>query len=449
MPHALGVAHEVGNLSDLQNMFMSQGYSFSISRSLAQAREEISRRLPDLAMIRPTLPDGNGLVLLQDSRFAQAAEVLLLSENIHSEEGIVTALRIGSRETEARPYSSEELSALLIEVARDLAVDVSMDLGQIAGQETAFGRMIGRSSSMGKLYRLIRKVAPTSATALLIGDSGTGKELLAESIHNLSDRVGKAFVAVNCGAIQHDLMESELFGHEKGSFTSASRQHRGIFERADGGTLFLDEVTEMPVELQVKLLRVLEYGRFTRVGGEQDIEVCIRIVAATNRDPMTAVKEGRLREDLYYRLAQFPIRIPPLREREGDVELLAQYFIETANAQQAGYKVLSESALKRLREYHWPGNVRELKNVIERAYIVADDVIQASDLLLLGEGIESDTGSGYVRVKVGQPIGEAEKALILATLEKNNGEKQKTADELGISLKTLYNRLNDYEQLQR
>jgi len=447
MPHALVVAQELGKLNHLQRMFVSQGYSFSVSKTLAEAREEIRRQQPDVALIRPMLPDGDGLVLLQDARFAHNAEVLLLAEKEH-EEALITALRIGAGEREARAYSSEELAAILVEVARDLAMDVTMDLGKAPDVSGGLCGLRGRSQAMSKLYRLVRKVAPTPATVLLIGESGTGKELLAQSIHNLSTRRDRPFVAVNCGAILQDLMESELFGHEKGSFTNASRQHRGIFERADGGTLFLDEVTEMPVELQVKLLRALEYGRFARVGGEQDLSVDVRVIAATNRDPMSAIRAGTLREDLYYRIAQFPVSIPPLRDRDGDVELLADYFVESANGLHGINKSLSEAARRRLCEYHWPGNVRELKNVIERAHILCDEVIEAEDLLLLGEGMETESADGYIKVRVGHSIGEAEKSLILATLEKNQGEKQKTADELGISLKTLYNRLNEYEQCQ-
>src|SRR5690606_38859483 len=227
-----------------------------------------------------------------------------------------------------------------------------------------FGLLYGTSPAMQDLYRQIERVADSLLTVLIVGESGTGKELVAQSLHMMSKRADQPFVAVNCGAIPPSLIEAELFGHEKGSFTGAVQQQAGYFEHAQGGTLFLDEVTEMPPAMQTKLLRVLEAGTYHRVGGTVQLETDVRVIAATNRDPMSAVREGFFREDLYYRLAVFPLRVPPLRERPEDLALLAQHFVESFNASEKTQKRLSESTLHLLANYRWPGNVRELRNTL-------------------------------------------------------------------------------------
>ena len=224
---------------------------------------------------------------------------------------------------------------------------------------------------MDLLYTQIRRVGPTEATVLLEGESGTGKELIAMAIHRDSSSCDAHFVAVNCGAIPETLIEAVLFGHEKGSFTGAGKQHMGYFEHASGGTLFLDEITEMPADMQVKLLRILEGGRFYRVGGNQEIQVNVRLIAATNRSLQEAVNQGLLRQDLMYRLAVFPIAVPPLRERGNDAELLAQHFLDELNDRAGTCKQFSRRSFERIRAYHWPGNVRELKNLVQRAYILS------------------------------------------------------------------------------
>src|SRR5437899_3195975 len=235
-----------------------------------------------------------------------------------------------------------------------------------------FGRLFGSSPAMQEVYRMIDKVAPTEATVLLSGESGGGKELVARTIHERSTRAEGPFVAINCGAIPGNLIEAELFGHEKGAFTGASRSHRGCFERAEGGTLLLDEITEMSPDMQVRLLRVLETGRYMRVGGDAEMHACVRIIAATNRDPREAVGEGRLREDLMYRLAAFPINLSPLREREGDAELLAEHFLRHLNLEAGTDKQFSRVAVIAIRTHQWPGNVRELKNAVHRGFIMAE-----------------------------------------------------------------------------
>jgi two-component system, NtrC family, response regulator AtoC len=308
----------------------------------------------------------------------------------------------------------------------------------------SFGPLVGRSAVLQKVYALIERVAPTDAGVFVTGESGTGKELVAETIHRLSRRRAKGFVALNCGALAPSLIESELFGHEKGSFTGADRQRAGYFERADGGTLFLDEVTEMPQALQVKLLRALEAGAVNRVGSTAATPMDVRIVAASNRNPEQAVARGQLREDLLYRLNVFPIELPPLRMRGDDAALLAEHFLERVNSREGSTKRFTAHALARVKVLSWPGNVRELANAVERAAILADQIIDA-EMLPWPESRELIARHSVLQVPVGTSLESIERSAILATLESLGGNKRRTAHVLGISLKTLYSRLNVYQ----
>jgi DNA-binding NtrC family response regulator len=321
--------------------------------------------------------------------------------------------------------------------------------------------LLGSSAAMQEVFRLIERVGPTEASVLLTGESGSGKELAAQMIHECSARRGKPFIAINCGAIPAGLIEAELFGYEKGSFTGAVRAHAGVFERAHGGTLLLDEVTEMPLDMQTRLLRVLESRKFYRVGASTEYTCDVRVIAATNRCPLTAVQAGQLREDLLYRLAVFPIDMPPLRNRGDDVELLANHFLEELNAQAETQKRLSAHARMTLRQHSWPGNVRELKNCIERAFILGDGVLELAPLIQNStRGVETAMSNeqamnigyaadrGRLDIRVGSRIYDMERSLIEATLDYFKGNKRRAADALGCSLKTLYNKLNGYSQSQ-
>jgi DNA-binding NtrC family response regulator len=322
--------------------------------------------------------------------------------------------------------------------------ELKEEIGSLRGELRKLGRfgpLIGGSPAMQKVYDLVAKVARTEATILITGDTGTGKEVAAQTIHQLSRRSRGTFLPLNCGAVSPNLIESELFGHERGSFTGADRAHKGYFERAGGGTLFLDEVTETPLESQVKLLRVLETGTVIRVGGTEPIKVDVRVIAATNRVPEEAVAGGKLREDLLYRLNVFPIHLPTLWERREDIELLAEHFLGQLNKQEGTSKEFTRAAMERLRTHRWPGNVRELRNVVHRAFILAEDAVGVDALPL---GVKDDADGSSLLMKVGISIAEAERRLILATLEHVEGDKKKAADLLKISLKTLYNRLNVY-----
>jgi DNA-binding NtrC family response regulator len=316
-------------------------------------------------------------------------------------------------------------------------------------QPCSFGRMLGTSAAMRELYEQIARVAPTEATVLLEGESGTGKELAAQTLHDLSPRRGRPFLPLDCGAVAPHQIESELFGQQPSGRSGAGRGYRGYFERAEGGTLFLDEITEMPLLLQVKLLRVLETRRYTRPGAEQETACDLRIIAATNRNAGTAVAEGRLRADLYHRLNVIPIRLPPLSAREGDVELLALHFLQQLNAGHGTSKRYAPASLVHLQAQPWPGNVRELRNCVLHGYIMADDEIQPRHLLSHARpAAAAQTRPSTIEVPVGTALADADRQLILATLERCAGVKKLAAETLGISLKTLYNRLDEYRLRQ-
>jgi DNA-binding NtrC family response regulator len=315
--------------------------------------------------------------------------------------------------------------------------------------QPSIGSLLGVSAAMQEVLRLIERVAPTEAGVLLTGESGTGKALAARSIHERSPRRGAPFVAVNCGAIPAGLIEAELFGYEKDSFAGTGRAHAGVFERAEGGTLLLDELTEMPLDMQTRL-RVFETRRFYRVGARTEFMSDVRVIAATNRCPLLAVRNGQLREDLLYRLAAFPVAMPPLRERDGDVELLAAHFLAELNAQTRTQKRFSALARMTLKQHTWPGNVRELKNCVERAFILCDTVLELSPLIQHTAALDDGPSGEHVRldIRVGSRIHDMERSLIEATLDYFKGNKRRAAMALGCSLKTLYNKLNGYSQSQ-
>jgi DNA-binding NtrC family response regulator len=309
--------------------------------------------------------------------------------------------------------------------------------------------MVGRSSAIQAVRDLVEKVAPTDATVLISGESGSGKELVAQAIHARSPRGSGPFLGINCGALPPTLIESELFGFERGSFTGASRSHAGMVERASGGTLFLDEVTEMSADMQTRLLRFLETQRYFRVGGSQELHTDVRVVAATNRSPVQAVRDGAMREDLLYRLAVFPISLAPLRERGEDVGLLADHFLNELNVRHGTAKSFNAAARHTLRDYSWPGNVRELKNAIERAFILCDQELELQPMNIhaaSADRVRTPAGEGGVQVPIGSSLAQAERWLIEATLAHWAGNKNRAARTLGCSLKTLYNKLAAYER---
>jgi DNA-binding NtrC family response regulator len=313
----------------------------------------------------------------------------------------------------------------------------------------AFGELVGSSDPIRKIYKLIEQVAPSSASVLITGESGTGKELVARTIHKMSPRSDRPFVAINCSAIPESLMESELFGHEKGAFTGAATRRQGCFELAEGGTLLLDEIGEMPPLLQAKLLRVIEERAVRRVGGMSEIKIDVRLLAATNRDPQQAVAEGNLRSDLLYRLNVFSIHLPALGQRKEDLPILAQHLVtQLAEKHNRPARFLSPSALQALQFHAWPGNVRELRNVIERAVIICSgDQIERHHFAPYPiEQRERLRNEDTLTLPVGTPLEEVERQMIMRTLQKTKNNKTRAAELLGISLKTLHNKLNLYRE---
>ena len=445
MPVALIVDDETKALSAMTELVEKEGFSAMSAASIKEARERLAQTRPDVVLVDLMLPDGSGLDLVQEMEPAERPEVILIT-GFASVDSAVAALRHGVLDYLTKPVDIRRLKTVLANVSRTLALKQEIGSLRTELRELGrFGRLIGNSPVMQKVYDLVVKVAPTDATVLLVGESGTGKEEVAATIHELGPRRSQPFLPVNCGAVPANLIESELFGHERGSFTGATQLHRGYFERVSNGTLFLDEITEMPLELQVKLLRVLETGTLIRVGGDEPIQVDVRVIAASNRSPEQAVRDGRFREDLLYRLNVFPITLPPLRDRGGDIDLLADHFLGQINREEGSSKKFSVASRRRMAAYNWPGNVRELKNMIRRAYILADDAIEM-DALPMGVTAPAAAGHspGSDSMQVGMSLADIERHFILATLEHFGGDKRKAAEVLGISLKTIYNRLNNY-----
>jgi len=441
MPHALAVDDDPNFLSALAELIEGQGFTTNTACNLRDARAQVSHRTPDVALVDLYLPDGSGIDLLKDLDIGASTEVVLMTGHADVESA-VQALRLGASDYLTKPLDIGRLKNILANVASVQPAPPEIETVEEAREVGRLGLLLGASPPMLAVYEMMQRVAPTDASVFFIGESGTGKDLAAQTLHLLSRRSKAPFLPLNCGAISPTLIESELFGHERGSFTGAQRRHKGYFERAHSGTLFLDEIPEMPIELQVKLLRVLETGQLMRIGGDQSVDVDVRVIAATNRDPNKAVQDGKLREDLLYRLQVFPIHMPPLNERGDDIQLLADYFLGQLNERQGTSKTFSEETLERLRTHSWPGNVRELKNVIHRAFIMADEEITPR---CLPREVGGESGSvTSLHFQVGASIEEVERRLIMATLEAYGGNKRRTADVLGVSLKTLYNRLNAY-----
>jgi two-component system response regulator AtoC len=445
MPTALIIDDNPESLLEVSETVSDAGFTVETARDLESARNRLLRNLPELAVINVQIGADDGtddaFRMFARNDLTDIVEVYLLSRD-KDYETAVRGMQVGASDYFTWPEDAnrlaESLSALRAEI-------VTGGEDEATVHRSGRGLLQGESPAINRVYRMMRKVGPTGATVFLAGESGTGKELIARSIHELSERAEGPFIAMNCGAIAAELIESELFGHRKGAFTGAHSSHTGFFERASGGTLFLDEVTEMSQDLQVKLLRVLETQRIRPVGGEKDISIDARIIASTNRDPQQAVSEEILREDLYYRLAEFPVRVPPLRERGDDIVLLANEFLREANDREHTNAVFSDEALDLLRLHDWPGNVRELKNAVSRAFILAADRILPDDLpgnIPAGGAMSGD----YLRFPVGYNLKELERRMILATLEHYEDDKPRAATALGISLKTLYNRLKQYRR---
>jgi two-component system, NtrC family, response regulator AtoC len=441
MLRALIVDDDADFLAGLAEVASQGGFAVHQARSLGEAREFIAQDPPELLMLDLMLPDGDGIDLLREIKATTSCDVIMVS-GMATVDSAIEALRLGAMDYLTKPLDIHRLSTVLENVLRLRSLNDEVGVLRTELRKFGrFGRLIGVSPAMQKVYDLMIKVAPTDATVLITGESGTGKELVAQSIFEHSGRRRRPFLPLDCSAIPQTLIESELFGHERGSFTGATQQRKGCFERAAGGTLFLDEITEMPIELQVKLLRVIESGTLVRVGGDVPIPVNVRLITACNRVPLDAVREGKLREDLYYRINVFPIVLPPLRDRTGDALLLAEQFLEALNATEGTTKRFTPAARERIAAHGWRGNVRELKNEVHRAFIMNESVLDLAELTAT-RGLSA----AATPPATGGSLDESERVLILATLDRCAGDKKKAAQILGVSLKTLYNRLHIYAE---
>ncbi len=434
MAHILIVDDEEAFATGMAEFLRLNGHTAIATYSLQQARSAFAEQPASVVLLDLMLPDGSGLELF-DIFENQPPQKIIIITGHSGVKSIIGAMAGDGVLYMKKPIEPRDLIGIL-----NTLTDEKTDMEDSRLGSEHFGSMLGDSEIMKSLYRTIRQVGVTDSTVLIQGESGTGKELVAEAIHKISARQGR-FVPVNCGGLAKDLLSSQLFGHEKGSFTGADKRYQGFFERANDGTLFLDEITEMPLEMQTHLLRVLETGTVLPLGSEREIQVNTRLIAATNRDPASAVQEGSLRQDLYFRLRVFPLVLPPLRERKGDVGLLARHFLMQHNEKNNTQKCFTPEALQRLEHHTWPGNVRELKHTVHRAYIMAE-----TDLVHVPERFDEDLSAEIEGLRVGRSIADVERDLILSTLEHFDDDKKSAAATLGVSLKTLYNRLKTYEK---
>ncbi len=414
-----------------------------------QALETTEHQRVDVVLADLRMPDIDGLALTERLKQEHPHVVVILITGFGSIETAVEAIKRGAYDYLAKPFHVDDLRAKLQHACRELELtEENRILREQAQGQPGFGGLVGTSNKMQRLYKLILKVSQSRHPVLIVGESGTGKELVARSIHFLGPLREKPFVPVDCAGLVPTLIESELFGYVKGAFTGANRSKAGLLEMAQGGTLFLDEIAELPPDLQAKLLRALQEKEIKPVGSTERRPVDVRIVAATNRDLALAMQEGRFRSDLYYRLNVVTIKVPPLRERKGDIPLLIQHFLERLSGEGRPYRGLSEEAMARLMAYDWPGNVRELENVIERAVALgAGAVLHTADL---PSNLQLP-GSGRPPLGVGLapegiiPLRELEKRAILHAIRELSGDKLMAARLLGIGKTTLYRKLKEYE----
>ena len=434
----------------LAELVQAWGFQTDEAADGEEAFRMVTTFRPAIIVSDLVMPRMGGFELLRALQDQLSDITFILLTAMGTVESAVEAIKEGAYDYLSKPVDPQRLQILLRKaVERQETLREVRHLRRQLRDVGSFGRIIGNSPGIRSVYRVIEQAAPTQASVLISGESGTGKELIAQTIHELSPRASFPFVAINCAAIPETLLESEIFGHEKGAFTGASDRREGCFELADRGTLFLDEIAEMQPATQVKLLRVLQERSFRRLGGRQEQSVDVRVIAATNVNPSDAVKNGKLREDLYYRLNVFQIEIPPLRERRDDVPLLIQRFLNEFNGlNDKSVKAIDQDAMQILEQYPWPGNIRELRNVVERATILSDgDFIETRHLppLLVTRGEET---LPTMTLTPGTTVDEAERRLIILTLDHTRNNKTRAAEILGISLKTLHNKLNRMKEEQ-
>ncbi len=423
----------------------SWGYRVKQAKDAGQARDLVRSYNPKLVISDVVMPETSGLELLRSLMADEPVRTIVLMTAHGTVDIAVEAIKQGAHDFLTKPLDYSKLKAILKAAESEIQLQQkSTRLTSRLEKDSGFGLFVGKSEAMKKVYRLIESVIPTDVSVLITGESGTGKELAARTIHEKGPRCDGPFVAINAAAIPSELVESEVFGHEKGAFTGATHLRQGCFELAHQGTLLLDEIGEMAEALQVKLLRVLEDGRIRRLGGKEELTVDVRVLAATNRDPDRAVQEGRMREDLYYRINVFTLHLPPLRERKTDIPLLVQHFVSRFNSKHdAEVQGVREETLEKLTAYPWPGNVRELSNVLERAVVLARSRwVETSHLPAYIQ--KPEDASKKIVLPVGTSARDAEKELILKTLQETGNNKAETSRRLGVDVKTIRNKLKSY-----
>jgi DNA-binding NtrC family response regulator len=444
------VEDEENERTGLAELIASWGYRTDTARDGVEGLEKAVAWLPSIVITDLKMPRMGGMELMEQLAAQSQTVAVVMVTAQGTIDSAVQAMRMGAYDYVTKPIDTNRLRTILQKASELLSTRTELEVTRRKLRETgSLGRLVGASKRMREIFHLIEMVSPSTASVLITGASGTGKELVARTVHDLSPRKSRSFVAINCAAIPETLIESEIFGHEKGAFTGALERRTGCFELAEGGTLLLDEIGEMPVATQAKLLRVLEDRKLRRLGSKVETTVDVRVLAATNKVPEEAVANGELRQDLYYRLNVFNIHMPPLREHKEDIpELVHSLLAEMSSKHNRKVSAVSEAVLNVFSNYSWPGNVRELRNTLERAVIVCEAGMVETRHLPPGFGqITVRPGANdpdAVRLGVGTTVEEAEKLLILKTLAATSNNKTRAAEILGISLKTLHNKLKEY-----
>ncbi len=451
-PRLLIVEDEADAAASLELLLEPRGYQVQTAATAAEARRRYEEWRPGLVLMDLMLPDASGLDLLVEFKAASAEVQVIMVTGYGSVPKAVEAMNAGAMGFIEKPIEMALLFAQLDKAREKYQLSAeNRKLKEELRSSFTFGNLVARSESMRQLLALVRKVAPSDASVLIHGENGTGKELVASAIHQLSRRVNGPFIKINCAAIPSDLIESELFGHRRGAFTGAVAERVGLLELADGGSVLFDEIGEMQPALQAKLLRVLQEHEFRPVGGSRTVKVDFRLVCATNIDLDAALADRRLREDLYFRINTVTLRIPPLRERPEDIPLLAEHFVEKyASRHGRAVEQCTPEAMRLLQRYRWPGNVRELEHAIERAVIVAaGSALTPGDLPTALHEAEGATPSAAFSIPPHHTLEEIERLAIIQTLERTRGNKRAAASILGVYRPTLYSKLRKYKIVGR
>jgi two-component system, NtrC family, response regulator HydG len=429
----------------------SEGYSVTSFDNGPDALKKFQLAPAAIAIIDLKMEPLNGIeVLSKIQEINPSTEVLMISA-FGTVEDAVKAMKLGADDFLTKPFSPDELrirvNKLHQKIINNKKLEDLIEQNKILNEElfTGYDEIVGNSSAIKKVFNLIEQIADKESTILIEGESGTGKELIARAIHQKSKRADNAFIKINCGALNENLLESELFGHEKGAFTGAIKQKKGRFELADRGTLFLDEIGDVSTAMQVKLLRVLQEGEFERVGGEVTLKANVRIIAASNKNLQKLINEGKFREDLFYRLSVIPVVVPSLRQRKEDIPLLVNHFLQKLQFKNhSEEKIISKDAMKLLIEYHWPGNIRELENLMERLFVISPGIEIAPLLIMNHLSGSQNSYNGYSNLPLEEAVSSFEKNLIIQAMKKSDGVKNRAAKVLGISTSVLYYKLEKY-----